>query len=141
MPSNDRTDPAPADKSDWKSAWEAISKLAAIREPLAASSEAAAPAFSDDAADAYFMEDYSTTRPGKGTPPDHEELANAVAEIERASARLRLSEPVLEAGIPTASTRPERPRHWSIWMLIAAIWFSAAFAVASATGAILYLLG
>jgi hypothetical protein len=37
--------------------------------------------------------------------------------------------------------RLEGRNYWSVWILIGAIWISATFVVASATGAILYLLG
>ena len=66
---------------------------------------------------------------------------SAVAEIEQASAMLQRSEPALEAGIPSSPVRIERRNYWSVWILIGAIWMSAALVVASATGAILYLLG
>jgi hypothetical protein len=142
MTSNDKKEPASAEKSDWKSAWEAISRLAAVREPLRGPNDADDPVSASHSANTWLMESYSTTGSGKSiTTLTHEELATAVAEIERASARLRQSEPVLEAGLPSASAGVERGTHRSIWILIGAIWLSATLAVASATGAILYLLG
>jgi len=66
---------------------------------------------------------------------------SAVAEIEQASAMLRRSEPALEVGTPSSPVRIERRNYWSVWILIGAIWVSTALVVASATGAILYLLG
>jgi hypothetical protein len=72
---------------------------------------------------------------------DHDQLARAVAEIEKASAMLRRSEPALEVGLPSSPIRSEGRNYWSVWILIGTIWISATFVVASATGAILYLLG
>jgi hypothetical protein len=72
---------------------------------------------------------------------DDDQLAHAVAEIEQASAILRRSEPSLEAGIPSSPARSEARSYWSVWILIGALWLSATVVVASAAGAIFYLLG
>jgi hypothetical protein len=70
---------------------------------------------------------------------DPDQLARAVAEIEKASAALREAEPGLEVGLPNAPSH--RRKYWSIWLLIGAVWISATLVVAGATGAILYLFG
>ncbi len=70
-----------------------------------------------------------------------QQLAGAIAEIEKASAVLRRSEPALEPGLPSTSGHSEGRSYWSLWILIGSIWISATLVVASATGAILYLLG
>jgi hypothetical protein len=72
-------------------------------------------------------------------PIDPDQLARAVAEIEKASAALREAEPGLEVGLPDAPSH--RRKYWSIWLLVGAVWISATLVVAGATGAILYVFG
>jgi hypothetical protein len=138
MQNNDALGARPSDRSDWSNAFEAVSRLAAAREVAlqdvgdqreapasgqqTASNSAAIPAEQIDALD-----------------PD--QLARAVAEIEKASTALRQSEPTLEAWSPNAATSGITRKYWSIWLLIGAIWISATLVVAVAAGAILYLLG
>lgn len=141
MRSKDAIGSPPTDRSDWNNAWEIVSRLAAAREatlqeigqeiepdrrePLP--SEAGHPA-PKAAAPATAIE-----------PVDQDQLAHAVAEIEKASAALRQTEPGLEAGLPDAPTR--KRKYWSVWILIGGVWLSATLVVAGATGAILYLFG
>jgi hypothetical protein len=73
-------------------------------------------------------------------PVEHEHLSGAIAEIEKASALLRKSEPSLEIGLPSQPAGAERRAYWSVWILIGTIWISAILVVASAAGAMIYLL-
>jgi hypothetical protein len=82
--------------------------------------------------------------PGAGlsaVADEQDQLARAMAEIEKASAALRRSEPALELGLPDAGPLVHTRKYRSVWILIGAIWLSATLVVASATGAILYLFG
>jgi hypothetical protein len=136
MSSNDTVRPNSDDKADWSRAWQAVAKLAEARESLQEIPRAQSLSRSE----------YAVT----GSPPgaaqhtvngDPDELAGALAEIEEASAALRRSEPLLEHGLPVAPVRGSTRGYWSVWILIGAIWISATFVVASAAGAILYILG
>ena len=72
---------------------------------------------------------------------DSDQLARAVAEIERASEALRRTEPALQLWLPEESALDEARRHRSVWILIGGIWISASLVVAGTAAAILYLLG
>jgi hypothetical protein len=72
---------------------------------------------------------------------ENDQLAGALAEIEEASAALRRSEPLLEHRLPAPPARSNPRRYWSVWILIGGIWISATVVVATAAGAILYILG
>jgi hypothetical protein len=74
------------------------------------------------------------------TPVEHAHLSGAIAEIEKASALLRKSEPSLEIGLPRQPAGSERRAYWSVWILIGTIWISAILVVASAADAMIYLL-
>src|SRR5712675_1728868 len=90
----------PTDRSDWNNAWEIVSRLAAAREATLQEigqeigqdrrqppvPEATRPPSNSAAAPATAIE-----------PVDQDQLAHAVAEIEKASAALRQTEPGLEA--------------------------------------------
>jgi hypothetical protein len=134
MAGNDSLGPKSADKSDWSSVWEVVSRLAVTQQSLQADS----PHSLSDSRSLYA--DRFTSLKDVGTLDQHQ-LAAAIAEIERASAALRRSEPVLEYGLPSPPGRREARSYWSVWIIIAVIWISATFVVASAAGAILYLLG
>jgi len=134
MPNNDATGSKPADRADWNKAWEIVARLAAARDatlheiepprPPAARTRASQPV---------------ANAPAPAEPVDPDQLARAVAEIEKASAALRQAEPGLEVGVPDAPLRGSS--YWSIWLLVGGIWISATLVVAGATGAILYLFG
>jgi hypothetical protein len=134
MPKNDATGSKPADRADWNSAWEIVARLAAAREATLHEIEPPLPAVARS----------RTSKPVANAPApaaavDPDQLARAVAEIEKASAALRQAEPGLEVGVPDAL--PRRSSYWSIWLLIGGVWISATLVVAGATGAILYLFG
>jgi hypothetical protein len=156
MPKKNAIGSRPTDRSDWNDAWEIVSRLAAAREATlheiepdrraspvpeatraASNSDASADAAPADAgpADAGPVEVAQKAI----EPVDQEQLAHAVAEIEKASAALRQAEPELEAGVPDAPTR--KRKYWSVWILIGGVWLSATLVVAGATGAILFLFG
>jgi len=124
-------------------AFEAVSRLAAVREltlhdnaqdkaavsiPEPAGVEEAAPNLAADSAAQIVSRD------------DRDQLALAVAEIEKASAVLREADPALEIWSPNPSAKSATRKYWSIWLMIGGIWISATLVVAGATGAILYLL-
>jgi len=124
MPTNDALGAKSADKSDWSNAFAAVSRLAAARDAT--------------------MHDLQHDRRGAHATKqsiDPDQFARAIAEIERASAALRRSEPALQAGMPAATRRGTRKRYLSVWILIAGIWSSATLVVAGATAGILYVLG
>jgi hypothetical protein len=95
MPNDDRLGPTASGKSDWSSAWDAVSRLAAAQDSLSGA---------DQSRDSLY---------GQG----------------------------LEAASPNAPARAEARSYWSIWFLIGALCLSATLTVASAVGAIRYLLG
>ena len=134
MAGNDTVGPKSADKSDWSSVWEVVSRLAATQQQLQIEPDHSV----SDSRSLYAHRTGSLKDAGNF---DQDQLAAAIAEIERGSAALRRSEPALEYGLPLAPNRGEARNYWSVWIIIAVIWISATFAVASAAGAILYLLG
>ncbi len=134
MAGNDTVGPKSADKSDWSSVWEVVSRLAITQQSLQAEPE-------HSLSDARSLHAHRTGSRKDAGSFDQDQLAAAIAEIERASAALRRSEPALEYGLPPPASRREARNYWSVWIIIAVIWISATFAVASAAGAILYLLG
>jgi hypothetical protein len=79
--------------------------------------------------------------PGQPTTSlDPDQLARAVAEIEKASAVLREADPALEIWSPNAAAPSVKRKYWSIWLMIGGIWISATLVLVGATGAIIYLL-
>ena len=74
-------------------------------------------------------------------PSDSEQLARAVAEVEKASAALRRSQPALELWRPGLEPRHETRPSVSVWMLIGGVWVSAILVLSAAIGAIFYLFG
>jgi hypothetical protein len=142
MPSDDTIGSNSAERSDWSSAWEAVSRLAATRQSLQGAEQPHHSPFIQESANGQWTGQNSAAASVKHIMAiDHDQLAGAVAEIEKASALLRRSEPALEVGLPSSPARTEARNYWSVWILIGAIWISATLVVASATGAILYLLG
>jgi hypothetical protein len=134
MAGNDTVGPKSTDKSDWSSVWEVVSRLAVTQQSLQADS-------ARSLSDSRSLNAHRTGALDDVGSFDQDQLAAAIAEIERASAALRRSEPALEYGLPLPPRRREARNYWSVWIIIAVIWISATFVVASATGAILYLLG
>jgi hypothetical protein len=94
MSNGGKLGPSASGKSDWSSAWEAVSRLAVAQDSLS-----------------------SAERP-------HDSLYGQG----------------VEAAIPNAPARAEARSYWSIWILIGGLGLSATLTVASAVGAILYLL-
>jgi len=139
MQDKDALDPRPADGSEWTDAWEAVTRLAAARHSTVhePGQDRLRVAPEEGPADRR----QSDLEAGKVAPVDPGQLARAVAEIEKASAALRRSEPALEIWRPGSAPRREARKHLSVWLLIGGIWISATLMVAGATGAILYLLG
>jgi hypothetical protein len=134
MPGKDTVGSNSTEKSDWSSAWRAVSRLAATQDTLESVTPPHSPAgqwtkSDDDAASARHV------------PVIDHDLTGAIAEIEKASALLRRSEPALEVGLPSLPISTEGRSYWSVWVLIGTIWISATLVVASAAGAILYVLG
>src|SRR5438067_7279048 len=146
MSGNDNFESKSTAKSEWSNAWEAVSRLATTREALLDAKDAAPSPLIQKAVNGYGPNPH---RPAQAndlasaqhvTALDHDQLARALAEIERASAILRRSEPALEVGAPSSPKRVDGRTYWPVWILIGTIWISATLVVASATGAILYLL-
>jgi hypothetical protein len=69
---------------------------------------------------------------------EREQLAREYADIERASAALRLAEPALQSWSKSAAVIPKaRP----LWLLIGTLWLSTALVTAGAVVAIATLAG
>jgi hypothetical protein len=134
MPRKDATGSKPDDRANWNGAWEIVARLAAARDATLHEIEPPRPAVAPNHASPPVAH-----APAPIEPVDPDQLARAVAEIEKASAALRQAEPGLEVGVPDAL--PRRSSYWSIWLLIGGVWLSATLVVAGATGAILYLFG
>jgi hypothetical protein len=139
MSSNDTVQPNSADTSDWSRAWQAVAKLATARESLQEIPRT--HSFSEPEHAQYAASDSAITSAIPAGTIENDQLAGALAEIEKASAALRRSEPLLEHGLPISPVRAHTRSYWSVWILIAAIWISATFVVATAAGAILYIMG
>jgi hypothetical protein len=142
MQSNDAAGSKTSERSDWSDAFEAVSRLAAARE-------LALQEVGRDQPDASSREPANeqpvTPSPAAASDEqvaslDPDQLARAVAEIEKASAMLREADPALEVWSPNAPTSSVKRKYWSIWLMIGGIWITATLVVAGATGAILYLL-
>jgi hypothetical protein len=131
-----------SDSSEWNSAWEAISRLAAARgatlpdaaetqpamdAPPVASEPALPPSPPPAAADVPLA------------PAARDQLARDIAEIEQAAAALRRTEPSLEPLPPDTPPRTELRNVRSVWFLVALIWLSAASVVSCAIGAMFLL--
>jgi hypothetical protein len=138
MPRNDAIGSKPPDRSDWNSAWDVVSRLAAARK-----SALQAGTGPQDTARTPVEHDGTSDKSAAAAPriatAEPDQVARAVAEIEKASAALRRAEPGLEVGLP--ATPPRSRAHWSVWALIIGLWLSATVVVAGATGAILYFFG
>jgi hypothetical protein len=156
MQNKDALGSRPADRSDWKNAWEVVARLAAARDASLQEigQESGQESGHDQRAAAIqraaILESASRLRTAPApaaisakhaVPIDPDQLARAVAEIESASAALRRSEPGLEAWRPGSAKRSAARKYLSVWILIGGIWISATLVVAGATGAILYVLG
>ena len=74
-------------------------------------------------------------------PIDPGQLARAIAEIEKASAALRHSEPSLEFWRPGSAARGEKRNYLSVWFLIGGIWISDILVLSATVGAIMYIFG
>jgi hypothetical protein len=142
MQNNDAIGSRPSSRADWSDAFEAVSRLAAARDvalqdvgPDRQGASIPAPA---DAQQTAAETAAPSQEPIASLDPD--QLARAVAEIEKASSVLRQSDPALEVWSPNSATHSVKRKYWSIWLLVAGIWLSATLVVAGATGAILYLL-
>jgi hypothetical protein len=136
MPTNDALGTKSAGRSDWSNAFEAVSRLAAAREvSLHDVEQDRRSAATDRRASATGATAHATKR---GVDPD--QLARAVAEIERASAALRRLDPALEVGLPPRTHSGRRERYLSVWIVIAGIWTLATLVVAGAATGIVYVL-
>jgi hypothetical protein len=138
MQNNDAVGSKTPERSDWSEAFEAVSRLAAARE-------LALQEIGRDQPNAPRLE-AASEQPVAALPEqqaislDPDQLARAVAEIEKASAMLREADPALEIWSPNAAAPSDKRKYWSIWLMIGGIWISATLVVAGAAGAILYLL-
>jgi hypothetical protein len=148
MPNNDATGSKGGTGADWSKAWEAVVRLAVAQESLHEVGKARHAASSQQAS---IIAQATRAEPARAkpvapaalpaSPTELDQLAGAVAEIEKASAALRRSEPGLEVGLPSTDASMQARRYRSVWILIGALWISATLVVASATGAILYVFG
>jgi hypothetical protein len=141
MPNHDALGSRAADGSDWSSAWEAVSRLAAAREAALREigRDGRAAVTPEPVRGSTATSSSAVISAKQDLNPD--QLAIAVAEIEQASATLRCSEPTLEVWSPEPTERGEKRKYLSVWVLVGGVWISATLVVAGATGAILYVLG
>jgi hypothetical protein len=139
---NDALGSRPPGRADWSDAFEAVSRLAAARdvalEDIGPDRQGAS--IPEPAGEQQAAADSATVSETPIASLDPDQLARAVAEIEKASSVLRQSDPALEVWSPNSATHSVKRKYWSIWLLVAGIWLSATLVVAGATGAILYLL-
>ncbi len=70
---------------------------------------------------------------------EQEQLARELADIERASAALRVGEPALQSW--SKPPAPALPKSRPLWLLIGALWLSTALVTAGAVAAIASLAG
>jgi hypothetical protein len=139
---NDALGSRPPGRADWSDAFEAVSRLAAARdvalEDIGPDRQGAS--IPEPAGEQQAAADSATVSETPIASLDPDQLARAVAEIEKASSVLRQSDPALEVWSPNSAIHSVKRKYWSIWLLVAGIWLSATLVVAGATGAILYLL-
>lgn len=142
MQSNDAAGSKPVERSDWSNAFEAVSRLVAARElALQEIGQDQPEASTLGIATAQPQAPSAVAGPEQQAASlDPDQLARAVAEIEKASAVLRQADPALEVWSPNAAAPSVKRRYWSIWLMIGGIWISVTLVVAGAAGAILYLL-
>jgi hypothetical protein len=144
---SDRFGSSPKAKSDWSRAWKAVSRLAAARDDLHDPEPLLYRPRAETAAKEHAPDGRRSAQravPIERQPIvmlEEDEITQALADIERASAMLRRTEPGLEMRLPTSLTRLESRKYRSVWILIGAIWISATLVVASTAGAILYIFG
>lgn len=142
MSSKDAPDAWPVDDTDWSDAWQAVSRLDAVHRSVVrgldagpAPNEARALGRRENGGDAVA----ASTESAASIDPN--QLARAVAEIEKASAALRRSEPALEPWRPGVGTHSKTRNYLSVWIVIGSIWLLAMLLLSAASGAILFLLG
>lgn len=70
---------------------------------------------------------------------EQDQLAGEFADIERASAALRLGEPALQSWTKPAATAAAKPR--PLWLLMGILWLSTALVTVGAVAAIATLAG
>ncbi len=76
---------------------------------------------------------------GSLAPYERDQLARALAEIERATAALRKAEPALESWASPLAETMGKPR--PVWLLVGLLWLSTALATLGAVVAISALVG
>jgi hypothetical protein len=93
------------------------------------------------------MSSNDTVQPNSADTSDWNRAWQAVAKLATARESLQeiprthsFSEPE-HAQYAGSDVRAHTRSYWSVWILIGAIWISATFVVATAAGAILYILG
>lgn len=79
--------------------------------------------------------------PGALTRFEQEQLAREYADIERASAALRLGQPALRTWSKPAASSAVAKKPRSLWLLIGLLWLSTAVITAGAVAAIATLAG
>src|SRR5262245_17814120 len=107
--------PASPYSGEWKTAWNAVARLAAARQDVLRGGRRDDPP-------AEPLDGTSNTATQPAAPVDVDEYARAIAEIEQASAALRRAEPGLEAWKPDATSEPHKS--WPVWVLVSGIWIS-----------------
>jgi hypothetical protein len=126
------------DSSDWNHAWDLVSQLAAARGTTLREHGTRQASTSSIGLDQGSSSTMILSTPFAPVAPD--QLARDIAEIERAAAALRRTEPSLEprAPEPQAGSEPQTSR--SIWPLVCVVWLTALAVVSCTIGAIVLLV-
>ena len=128
------------DSSDWNSALGAIRRLAAARRNTLRDVERGPTGAPAPDAIAKPLTASAMAADTLITVLDETKIARDIAEIEKAVAALRMSEPSLRAGTPEFAAVGEPRRLRSVWLLIGTIWALTVLVTGGAIGTILFLL-
>jgi hypothetical protein len=130
------------DSAEWNNAWATIARLAAARQIALHDMrlDHPAPSVSHPMTDSLNDADPAAGLRATTDAVDQNQLAQAIAEIEQASAALKSAQPALEPWRPGATPASEPRKQYSVWILIGTIWLSMLLIVAGVIAAIAYFL-
>jgi hypothetical protein len=145
---SDRPISRPANNPEWDDAWDIIRRLSvarhrlsneAVHDQASAAAERASPIPSSPRSTNGVTTLAVPT--GGETALDPDELARAIADIERASAALRRAEPALESGFERNAPQAQLSGPRSVWVLIGVLWISTVLVTAGVIFSIATLVG
>jgi hypothetical protein len=140
---SDRPTSRPASSPEWDNAWDLVRRLGAARYRLsndAARDEAIAAAGRVSPASTNGATTLAAPTSSE-TALDPDELARAIADIERASAALRRAEPALESGVERPAPHAQLSGPRPVWVLIGVLWISTVLVTAGVIFSIASLVG